>query len=197
MATLTDERLLTEEEFLALPDDPLGRKMELFDGRVVYVPQPGELHARIARVVFLALLPFVTAHRLGELFFDVGFKIRSAPDRIVSPDVSFTSHAKLVPGRDRTKAIPGAPTLAVEVVSPNDIDADVDGKVLEYLEAGAARVWVVRPASRTVTVHRPDHTARTYLPGETLASDDAGFPVDGFSLAVADVFADVEAQSRA
>jgi Uma2 family endonuclease len=197
MATLTDERLLTEEEFLALPDDPLGRKMELFDGRVVYVSQPGEQHADTAANIYDAIQPFVRGHGLGRVRFDVGFKLRTEPDRIVNPDVAFVAAGSLPLDRDRTKAIPGAPTLAVEVVSPNDIDADVDGKVLEYLEAGAARVWVVRPASRTVTVHRPDHTARTYLPGEILDSDDAGFPVDGFSLAVADVFADVEAQSRA
>jgi Uma2 family endonuclease len=182
------ERLLTEDEFLALPDDPEGRKLELYNGTVICMPQPGEEHARIARSLFLALLSFVSAHNLGDVFFDLGFKLRSNPDRTVSPDVSFVRAGSLAPDRDRTKSIPMAPWLAIEVVSPNDIDRDVTSKAIEYIEAGSQRAWIVRPAFRSVTVHRADWTSRTCNVGETLTSDDAGFSVDGFELPVADIF---------
>ena len=147
------ERLLTEDEFLALPDDPEGRKLELYDGKVICMPQPGEEHARMA---------FASTRKLGDVFFDLGFKIRSNPDRTVSPDVSFVRAGSLNPKRDRTKSIPSAPGLAIEVVSPNDIDRDVTAKAIEYIAAGSQRVWIVRPAFRSVTVHRPDGTARAY-----------------------------------
>lgn len=189
MATATTERLLTEDEFLALPEDPAGRKLELYDGRVICMSQPGEEHSDIATNVYDAMRPFVQTHGLGRVRFDAGFKIRRDPDRIVNPDVAFVAAGALSPSRDRTKAIPGAPTLAVEVVSPTDRDREVADKVLEYLDAGSGRVWVVRPTTRTVTVHRPDNTARTYHADETLTSDEAGFAAEGFSLPVAEVFA--------
>ena len=84
--------------------------------------------------------------------------------------------------------IAGAPTLAVEVVSPNDRDVDVAEKVAEYLAAGGERVWVVRPKQHTVTVHRPNGDAHTYGVADALGSDDAGFSVAGFSVSVADLF---------
>jgi Uma2 family endonuclease len=84
--------------------------------------------------------------------------------------------------------IPGPPALAIEVVSPKDRDAEVQEKVLEYLSAGAERVWVVRPSTKTVTMHRPDGTARTLGIDATLTSDDAAFGVDGFALPVAGLF---------
>jgi Uma2 family endonuclease len=182
------ERLLTADEFQMLPDDPEGRKMELFDGRVVYMAHPGEEHSDCASSVVIPLSAFVADHRLGKVRFDVGYKIRVDPDRVVSPDASFVSHDRLAPGRDRTKFFQTAPNLAVEVVSPNDLERDVSEKVEEYLEAGSERVWVIRPIPRTVTVHRPGGRADTYSGDDVLTSDEAGLAVEGFTLRVAAIF---------
>lgn len=181
--------LLTMEEFMDLPDDDDGRKMELCDGRVVYMSAPGERHSRLAGKIFLALFPFVDRLSLGIVLFDIGFVLRRTPDRVVGPDVAFIASSRLDPTRDTTKAIPGAPTLAVEVVSPNDRDHDVDAKVLEYLAAGSERVWVVRPESRTVTIYRTDGSAHVHREPDVLGSDDAGFAVEGFALGIAEIFA--------
>jgi len=45
------------------------------------------------------------------------------------------------------------------------------------------------PGKKTVTVHRPGAAPRACAPGDTLTSDDAGFGVEGFTLALADLFA--------
>jgi Uma2 family endonuclease len=82
----------------------------------------------------------------------------------------------------------GSPDLAVEVVSPGDTDREVTDKVRDYLSHDTPLVWVIRPESQTLTVHRPDMTARTYVPGEALTSADAGFEVEGFALRVEDLF---------
>ena len=76
-------------------------------------------------------------------------------------------------------------TIAVEVVSPEDTAAEVDEKVQEYLDAGARRVWVVKPRVRAVTVHYPDGTTCT-LRGNDILSGEEVFP--GFKLRVADLF---------
>ncbi|MFN0146258.1 MAG: Uma2 family endonuclease, partial [Dehalococcoidia bacterium] len=149
----------------------------------------GEQHGRTAGSVYCAIVPFVRERSLGIVRFDTCFVLRRTPDRVVNPDVGFMATGRLDPHRDQTRAIPAAPTLAVEVVSPNDRDQDVGAKVLEYLAAGSERVWVVRPESRTVTVYRADGTARIHHESAVLDSDDAGFAVDGFALRVASLFA--------
>jgi Uma2 family endonuclease len=109
---------------------------------------------------------------------------------VVVPDVSFVELDKLDPARDIRRIPEAVPTLAVEVISPGDVDEDVAEKVAEYLAAGTARVWVVRPRLRTVTIHRDDGTIVLRQPGDTLTSDDAGFSVEGFALPVEQIFAD-------
>jgi Uma2 family endonuclease len=49
--------------------------------------------------------------------------------------------------------VPGAPVLAVEVVSPSNTAKDMQLKVKQYLEAGAFEVWLVYPDTRTVYVY--------------------------------------------
>ena len=72
--------------------------------------------------------------------------------------------------------------------SPHDREPEIAAKVETYLESGSQRVWVERHDDGTVTVHRPDWSARVLQRGETLTSDDAGFPVDGFTLPVEEIF---------
>jgi hypothetical protein len=49
---------------------------------------------------------------------------------------------------------PGAPDLAVEVLSPNDRTPEVLAKVSDYLAAGSRLVWVADPVNETVQVFR-------------------------------------------
>ena len=81
---------------------------------------------------------------------------------------------------------PGAPDLAVEVMSPGDTKREVADKVAEWLEAGAAMVWVVDPKLRAVTVYRPFTDSVTLTAGDTL---DGGDVVPGFQIAVSEIFA--------
>jgi Uma2 family endonuclease len=117
MALAVVTRLLTMEEFMDLPEDGAGRKMELCDGRVIHMSQPGEQHGRLAGKVFLRRFPFAGDNGLGLVCFDTGFVLRRDPDRVVAPDVAYIANERLDPGRDPSKAIPTAPTLAVEVVT--------------------------------------------------------------------------------
>ena len=189
MTTLVAERLLTADEFLAMPEDE-GHRLELWDGKVVYMSHPGEEHGEIAENIGDALKAFSSPHRLGRLVRATGFILSSS--RVVGPDVAFMAYSDLDPARDRTKAFASAPTLAVEIVSPNDRLARVTTKALGYLEAGSRRVWVVNPRRRTVTVYRHDAEPRTLAGNSTLTSDDAGFAAEGFELTLDAIFASDE-----
>src|SRR5688572_10195154 len=45
------------------------------------------------------------------------------------------------------------PDLVIEVISPGDRTVEVLAKVLMWLEAGAALVWVADPVAETITVY--------------------------------------------
>ena len=72
------------------------------------------------------------------------------------PDVSFIGRDRLKLGENSPSFWPGAPDLAIEVVSPRDTYAEVEDKVFEYLGAGCRMVIVVNPKKRTATVFRSD-----------------------------------------
>ena len=79
---------------------------------------------------------------------------------------------------------PGAPDLAVEVVSPSDKFIDVQQKAFDYLALGCRVVWVVDPAARTVAVYSEGEnrllTAADVLTGGEL--------LPGFEVPVAELF---------
>lgn len=189
MSTQAEMQLLTAEEFFHLPEPPHGGKLELVLGRVVeHMPVSGKHGVRASRIN-RAIGYFVEQHSLGECMVETGYILRRNPDLVRAPDVSFLA-AEQTPegGIPEEGFLQAVPTLAVEVVSPGDLDADVQDKVIDYLTAGAERVWVVRPKSRSVTVYHGD-SARILTGAAVLSSDDAGFSAPGFELKLEDLFA--------
>jgi Uma2 family endonuclease len=81
----------------------------------------------------------------------------------------------------------GAPDLAVEVMSPNDLYTEVDEKVGEWLEHGTRMVFVVNPRRRTVAVHRPGQPLRVLTVEDTLDGEDV---VPGWTFPVSAIFVD-------
>src|SRR5690349_20701810 len=61
----------------------------------------------------------------------------------VLPDVAWWSNAQLPGGAEGPVQIP--PTLAVEILSPDDRYMDVVDKVSIYINAGVKVVWVIDP----------------------------------------------------
>jgi len=188
MSTQAASRLLTAEEFYELPDPIHGGKMELVRGEVVTHMPVGGVHGRVAALIIKFVLRLLDEYHIGEVGPEIGFTLQRNPDIVLAPDVAFVATEKLPGGVLPEGFVEGPPTLAVEIVSPNDRDHEVSDKVDDYLRLGTDRVWVVRPRARTVTVHRRDNTARIYHPGESLTSDDAGFLADGFDLPLDDLF---------
>ena len=180
----TAERLITVDEFVALPDPPQGGKMELVDGKVVTMPPVGREHGVLVGRLSRALSGFSDD---GEFGVGAGFRLFPDRDLVRAPDVHWVASERLPEFSDEG-FYDSFPDLAVEVVSPDDRDSEVSEKVHEYLAAGTRRVWVVRPKTKSVTVHRPDGSAQTYTGDSALTSADAGFPLDGFSLELTDLF---------
>jgi Uma2 family endonuclease len=182
-AVAIEQRLVTADELLAMPDD--GFKYELRKGELIRMPPPGVDHGDYGNNINVPLWNYVRTRRLGKVFGEVGFKLALDPDTVRAPDVSFISRERLTPGRRYPGYWEGAPDLAVEVVSPNDSAQGLRDKIAEYLAAGTRLIWVVYPRTRTVTVYRANGTLEERSVGQTLDGEDV---VPGFSLSVADVF---------
>ena len=87
--------------------------------------------------------------------------------------------------------MPIPPDLAVEVVSPNDLATELDIKVEEYLNNGFALVWVVEPATRTVTIHRADGSLARLHAKDEITGETA---LPSFRCKVAEFFETIPAQ---
>ncbi|HXU23937.1 MAG TPA: Uma2 family endonuclease, partial [Tepidiformaceae bacterium] len=89
------QRLITVDEFFALPDPPQGGKMELVDGRVVTMSLVGREHAALASRLDRALGNFADQHALGEVGVEGGFRL--FPDRslVRAPDAHWVAAERL------------------------------------------------------------------------------------------------------
>jgi len=83
------------------------------------------------------------------------------------------------------KYIPFPPDLAVDVVSPNDSENEIQTKVQEYQSAGVPLIWVVRPETQTVIVYRLNSKVEVLGIDDMLSGEDI---IPGFTCPVADIF---------
>lgn len=176
--------LLTADEFLHIPGD--GMRRELVRGEVREMTPAGSRHGRIGAKILARLGDFAEAHGLGEVFnADTGFKLASGPDTVRAPDVAFVTRARADRVGDVQEFWPGAPDVAIEVISPTDTYVEVDEKVAEYLDAGCRMVVVVNPRRRIATVYRSHDQIALLTEADVL---DGGDVVPGWRLPLADVF---------
>lgn len=180
-------RLITAEEYLRMPDED-GFITELVKGRVIRMPPPGPLHGAVTIQVGSLLHQFVKAHGLGVVLAGSGFKLESDPDTVRGPDVSFIRRERIPVSGLPVGYPPGAPDLAVEVLSPSNRRAAIASKIALYLELGTRLVWVLHPRSRTLTVHKPDRS-RVVLAAEDEVTGEDVLP--GFRCPIARFFEDL------
>ena len=172
---------LTAEEFYGLHGD--GR-YELTDGKVSEKMPPGYNHGTVAGNIYTAIKLFLRKHDLGQASVEGGFRLSREPHILRSPDVSFVTHASLT-DQNANAFLEGAPDLAVEVNSPNDMWHEVEAKVALYFQAGTRAVWIVEPTTRTITVRTPDNAPMVYQIDDTLRGEPV---LAGFEMALGDVF---------
>ena len=184
----SQKTLLTADEFYRLYGHKDGR-YELVDGEVVEMVPPNWEHGGVALNIGSAMLIFVRRNSLGAVRVESGYRISTGPDTVRGPDVSFVAASRVPADVSDISSFPGAPDIAVEVVSPSNTATDVARKVAEYLAAGSQRVWVVysatRTASRRVIIHHADSKVITYA-GDDVIADEELLP--GFSLPLAEIF---------
>lgn len=184
MSTQPRHELRSADELYNLPDD--GLRYELLRGTLVSEPLAGGLHGRIVARLTELLVRFVRRNRMGVVYAgDAGFVLARRPDTVRGPDIAFLSAERHRALEDERRFLPGAPDLAVEVLSPNDRPGEVLGKVSDYLAAGTRLVWVVSPAREQVSVFRSPLAPRVLSSQDFLDGEDV---LPGFSVGVGKIF---------
>lgn len=178
------QQLMTAEDLERLPDD--GLRHELVRGELRTMPPSGFEHGDLASLIDRSLGGFVEARQLGRVVVgEPGFKLTTNPDTVRAPDVAFVRAERLAQAGHVRGYWPGAPDLAVEVISPHDLYTEVDEKVAEWLEYGTQLVLVVNPRRHTVAVHRPGQPVRVLTEADVLDGEEV---VPGWSIPVRELF---------
>jgi Uma2 family endonuclease len=181
----TELQLMTADELLALPRGEF--RYELVNGELKKMSPAGHDHGRITIRLTLPIAQHVVKHRLGEVYAaETGFKLGSNPDTVRAPDIAFIRQQR-VDEVGATKGYwPGAPDLAVEVLSPNDRVVEVEEKVSEWLMAGTRQVWVVSAKLQTVTVYRSTTDVLVLTEKDSIGGGEV---LPGFNIQVKEIFA--------
>jgi len=160
-------------------------------GRALQKVSPTYDHSRLQLTIGARLSDWARRERRGRVGSEWRFRVAppGAHVRPLVPDVAYLSYEALAADapRDEVQVPLGTPTVAVEILSPDDRRADVDDKVAVYLAAGTAAVFIVDPQRRTVVIRDGD--------GERLmrGSDAVVHPaLPGFAETVASIFAELD-----
>lgn len=188
MSAPVEIRLMTTEEFLALPDDGVDRWLIRGQLREKAMTVRNRWHSRIlVRIcqllgVWLDRQPEPRGELLGG---EVGCRICRNPDTVVGIDLIYVSAALAAREPDDTTLVDGVPILAVEILSPSDTQEDIDERVDELLGAGVALIWIINPRHQTVLVYRPDEAPVLYNVNQDLTAEPH---LPGFRVPVAEIF---------
>jgi len=181
---MSAKTLMSVEDFDRL-EEPDELSYELDEGELVVLTKPRPLHNRIVAKLDFEIRTYLKSYPVGEVFNPENLFVLG-PNTKRAADVSFirTERAKQI---DPSTGIPGAPDLAIEVLSPNDTASQVRRKIRQYLAAGAQGVWVVYPETREVEVwHEPARPQVILQHADLLEAPDL---LPGFAVRIGDLFA--------
>jgi Uma2 family endonuclease len=175
--------ILTYDDYAAMPED--GHRYELCEGDLVMTPSPRPRHQSVVGNLHLVMAEHVREHALGEVYLSPVDVILSRIT-VLQPDLVYVEQGRL--GIVTERAIEGAPTLVVEVLSPSSSARDRGVKQALYARYGVPNYWIVEPATRNVQALRLGGASY-----ETVAALDAIAPavlppLDGLTLDPATVW---------
>lgn len=151
-ATKTAKKTWGEAELQALPED--GYLHEVVGGELIMSPKNDFFHGRICLRLSSALHVFVVEHRLGAVLdSSTGFWMQNRNCR--APDVSFVSRQRLEQlgfKPSSRKFFPGAPDLAIEILSRNNTRAEIDVRLKDFFSSGTQIAWVINSDLEAVEI---------------------------------------------
>ncbi len=178
-------RPMTVEEYAQLEEPEGGYRYELVRGRmVVQEPGPGYPHVFVHSRLVWHLGDWTRRTGCGDVAVEMDCIVSTNPATVRRPDIAVFLEPQPwedTPGR----WAPGAPEIAIEILSPSNRPGEMRDKTHDYFSAGALRVWIVDPKTRTVTIHRADGSEKIFQEGDLLEDPDV---LPGFAVGVGELF---------
>jgi len=125
----------TVADLEGMPDD--GRRYELIDGELLVSPAPGWPHQEAAYTLYMLLRQACPS---GLRVIGAPFAVRPDKFNELQPDLIVARYADLT-----ERDLPGAPLLAVEVISPTSRLRDASLKRAVYARLGVPSFWLIDP----------------------------------------------------
>jgi Uma2 family endonuclease len=179
------DKLWTEEDLASLPEE--GFDHEIVDGELVMSPKNNFIHGRICSRLLIALGNFINEHRLGVILdSSTGFWMFNRNCR--APDISFVLRERMERLEFKPssrKFFPGAPDLAVEILSPSNSRSEMDRRLRDFFSSGTQLAWLIDPETNRVEVCRSLTQRRLIGPGGELDGEEL---LPGFRYPINDLF---------
>jgi len=187
IANPVEQQHYTVDDLVAMPDD--GKRYELIEGEIVEMGTSSEKHSTLGAWLIFKIMSYAVSAQLGGRVkgADGTYKLNAANTRV--PDVSYltaASAAKLPPG---TVYCPFAPDFAIEIKSPSNTEKSMRKLARLYIQTGSRLVWTINYEEQSVKVYRPGQPAVELDEEDVL---DGGDVLPGFTLNVAEMFAQIE-----
>ena len=145
---MTARVALTYRDYSALPED--GKRHEIHDGELYVMTGPTLQHQIVSARLFRVVDRHVEARNLGLVLF-APLDVILADTTILQPDIVYLDPTRLAAGS--TRGIEGAPTLAIEILSPSTRTIDLTRKRALYARYGVPYLWFVDQEAQTVEAH--------------------------------------------
>jgi Uma2 family endonuclease len=183
-ATVADAERIIETE---------GRLVELVDG-VLVEKAMGAFEGVLACYLAHLLWDYLEEHDIG-IAGGADTMLRILPKQVRIPDVAFIAWEKL-PGRKfPRKRVPSlVPDLAVEVLSEDNSETEMDGKLHDYFTSGVQLVWYIDPEKHTVEVYTTPVLKTTLGENDVLRGGDV---LPGLEIKLRAFFHCVEREDKA
>ena len=130
-------------------------RVELLKGKIFKMAAPSPVHQRISGLLFVKFYAYFEGKKC-ELFhapFDVRIPRKNEKDEeiltVLQPDICVICDPEKIDSRGCL----GAPDLVVEILSPGNLQNELDSKFRIYEEAGVAEYWIVDPEHEAVWVN--------------------------------------------
>ncbi len=148
----TPSKLITLEEFLALPETKPAS--EYIDGKIFQKPMPKGKHSTIqtelSTAINAALKPSKTARAFSELRCTFG-------GRSTVPDVAVFTWDRIPRDDDGSiaNAFKIAPDWTIEILSPEQNHTRVTKNILHCLDNGTQLGWLIDPSEQSIFAYYP------------------------------------------
>ena len=178
-------KLYTYEDYARLTPTDSGN-FELQNGQIIYMASPTPNHQEICLSIATELRAYVRAKKLGRVII-APMDVTLTPTDTIQPDVLFVQEDRLEIISD--KRVIGAPDLVVEVLSAGNTKKEMNYKKFVYETAGVREYWFINPEKQTLTQY--ENVGQEFIRLHVLTKQDTlhSIAVNGFSLAVGEVFA--------